>query len=104
MTDVLDEQSADAPDVCYVSTFSFLCLPLQNNNTTTLLIQIVYWHPDIFHDAPDGYWNWFKKNKNNKTLFLRYLHYVALITVMKKKMFLVYSHISYIVLSVVIKS
>lgn len=44
-----------------------------------------------------------KKNKNNKTLFLRYLHYVALITVMKKKMFLVYSHISYIVLSVVIK-
>lgn len=44
-----------------------------------------------------------KKNKNNKTLFLRYLHYVALITVMRKKMLLVYSHISYIVLSVVIK-
>lgn len=43
MTDVLDEQSADAPDVCYASTFSFLCLPQQNNNTTTLFIQIEYW-------------------------------------------------------------
>lgn len=41
--------------------------------------------------------------KKKKTLFLRYLHYVALVTVMRKKMFLVYSHISYIVLSVVIK-
>lgn len=44
-----------------------------------------------------------KKKNKNKTLFLRNLHYVALITVMRKKMLLVYSHISYIVLSVVIK-